>query len=253
MTVTCAEPVTFHRVVVRAPSAEMAPGWHTITPPADAFDSLMVRITPVCEVLPGDTVIGTVQPHYDSLLTPKDQAQWVSYFSYTSKPQQLGARPFDAAHCDLCTHNATTLTAHQGCWTVDGCTTYRPDDLVLTIPRELTAHRPKEKQHEPRRHPRRDHQPDVHRPRADPVTEPDRRGTGALLASDRTAHPESRRGDRSVPGRVPPQHHRGNSMTMAIENAFKDAEFDNVDDWPLRVQVSRRRTVCATARYRGTW
>lgn len=133
------EPVTFHRVIVRAPREDMNPGWRTITPPTDAFDPLHVRITPVAEVRAGDTVIGTIQPHYDTLLTPLDRAQWVSYFSHAAKPQTADARPFDPRHCWLCTHTAENFPVTAGWWTVDGCTTYRPDSLLLVVPRELTT------------------------------------------------------------------------------------------------------------------
>lgn len=133
------EIVAFHRVVVRAPSEETEAGWRVVIPPADAFDPLHVRVTPVAEVRAGDTVIGTIQPHYDHLLNPLDQAQWVSYFSHTSKPQQQDVRPFDPAHCWLCSHNGKIrqIGSGSGWWTVDGCTTYSPDSLLLVIPREL--------------------------------------------------------------------------------------------------------------------
>ena len=136
-----AEPITFHRVIVRAPSERTAAGWRMVTPPADAFDPAAVRVVPVAGVRPGDTVIGTVQPHYDHLLNPLDRAQWVGYFSHASRPQAGGARPFDPAHCDLCTHNGYVrgVGAGSGHWTVDGCTTYRPDSLLLVVPRELAA------------------------------------------------------------------------------------------------------------------
>ncbi|MFB7736186.1 hypothetical protein ACFC08_17730 [Streptomyces sp. NPDC056112] len=132
-------PVDFHHVIVRAPSSRTASGWRMVIPPADAFDPAQVRVTPVGEVRPGDTVIGTVQPHYDHLLRPLDRAQWVCYFAGTQKPQERGARPFDPAHCGWCTHNAYVLGvgAGSGYWTVDGCTTYRPDSLLLVIPADL--------------------------------------------------------------------------------------------------------------------
>ncbi|EFE65787.1 predicted protein [Streptomyces viridosporus ATCC 14672] len=131
--------VDFHRVIVRAPSEDMSPGWRTIIPPVDAFDPLHVRVTPVAEVRAGDTVIGTIQPHYDHLLNPLDRAQWVSYFSHASRPQTVDARPFDPRHCYLCAHNGRLrqIGADSGWWTVDGCTTYRPDSLLLIVPREL--------------------------------------------------------------------------------------------------------------------
>jgi hypothetical protein len=129
--------ISFHPVIVRAPQDHTDSGWHVVTPPADSFDPAAVRITPVSQVRSGDTVIGTIQPHYDHLLNPLDCAHWVSYFSHACKPQIVGARAFDAAHCDWCTHNASIGAAGAGCWTVDGCTTYRPDALVLVVPREL--------------------------------------------------------------------------------------------------------------------
>ncbi|MFF8589973.1 hypothetical protein ACF061_00795 [Streptomyces sp. NPDC015220] len=135
------ELIPFHRVIVRAPSTETASGWRMATPPEGSFDPAAVRITPVAEIRPGDALVGTIQPHYDHQLNPVDRAQWVSYFSHTSRPQAGGARPFNPGHCDWCTHNAYVLgiSADSGYWTVDGCTTYRPDMLLLTIPRELTA------------------------------------------------------------------------------------------------------------------
>lgn len=133
--------VAFHRVIVRAPSEETAAGWHVVIPPADAFDPMHVRITPVAEVRAGDTIIGTIQPHHDHLLNPTDRAQWVSYFSHASKPQAADARPFNPRHCDWCAHNAyaRSITTDSGHWTVDGCTSYRPDSLLLVVPRELAA------------------------------------------------------------------------------------------------------------------
>lgn len=130
------EPVDFHRVIVRAPSEETAAGWHMVIPPADAFDPLHVRITPVAEVRAGDTVIGTIQSHYDQLLNPLDRAQWVSYFSHTCKPQTADARPFDPSHCWLCTHTAENFAVNATWWSVDGCTTYSPDSLLLVVPRD---------------------------------------------------------------------------------------------------------------------
>lgn len=133
------EPVTFHRVIVRAPSDVTILGGPMVTPPDDAFDPAAVRIVPVSEVRAGDTMIGTIQPHYDHLLAPLDRAEWVSYFSHRCKPQTADARPFDPAHCWLCTHNSRNAGRDRSCWTVDGCTTYRPDSLLLVIPRELAA------------------------------------------------------------------------------------------------------------------
>jgi hypothetical protein len=131
--------IVLHRVIVNAPSSRTASGWQMVTPPEGAFDPAAVRVTSVSEVRPGDTVIGTVQPHYDHLLNPLDRAQWVSYFSHASWPQTGGARPFDPGHCDLCGHNGYVrgIGAGSGYWTVDGCTTYRADSLLLVIPREL--------------------------------------------------------------------------------------------------------------------
>lgn len=133
------EPVSFHRVIVRAPNSHTASGAHMVTPPADAFDPATVRITPIAQVRTGDTVIGTIQYHHDALLNVLDRAQWVSYFSHTSRPQAEGARPFDPAHCDWCAHSgyARSIGAGSGCWTIDGCTVYRPDSLVLVVPHEL--------------------------------------------------------------------------------------------------------------------
>jgi hypothetical protein len=117
----------------------MTPGWRTITPPAGAFDPAAVRITPVGEVRAGDLLVGTIQPYYGPLLEVVDRAQWVSYFAGEGRPQSADARPFDPAHCDWCGHNAYVLgvAAGSGRWTVDGCTTYRPDSLLLVVPREL--------------------------------------------------------------------------------------------------------------------
>lgn len=129
--------IPLHRVVVCAPSTETASGWHMVTPPEGSFAPTAVRITPVSDVRPGDALVGTIQPHYDHLLNPLDRAQWVSYFSTAAKPQTGGARPFDPRHCDLCGHNAEIRAAGPDCWTVDGCTTYRPDMLLLVVPREL--------------------------------------------------------------------------------------------------------------------
>lgn len=131
--------IDFHRVIVRAPGDCTILGARMVTPPDDAFNPIHVRITPVAEVRAGDTVIGTIQPHYGPLLEPLDRAQWVSYFSHTSKPQTAGARPFNPAHCWLCTHNADIRAAGPECWTVDGCTTYRPDSLLLVVPREFAG------------------------------------------------------------------------------------------------------------------
>lgn len=130
-------PIPFHHVIVRAPSENTASGARMITPPADAFNPHHLRITPVNEVRAGDTIIGTIQPHYDHHLNPLPQAQWVSYFSHTCKPQTADARPFNPGHCWLCTHTAENYTVNTHWWTVDGCTTYSPDSLALVIPREL--------------------------------------------------------------------------------------------------------------------
>ena len=132
-----ANTIDFPRVTVCPPCSETAAGWRVVTPPDDAFNPSAVRVTRVSEVRAGDTVIGTVQHHYDHLLNPLDRAQWVSYFSHACAPQTSDARPFDPAHCDWCTHNASIGAAGAGHWTVDGCTTYRPDALLLVVPREL--------------------------------------------------------------------------------------------------------------------
>lgn len=131
--------IPLHHVIVRAPSEHTASGARMVTPPTDAFNPHHVRITPVNEVRAGDTIIGTIQPHYDHLLVPLDRAQWVSYFSHACKPQTANARPFNPAHCWLCTHNAEIRINTDEHWTVDGCTTYSPDSLLLVIPRELTT------------------------------------------------------------------------------------------------------------------
>ncbi|MEU9218880.1 hypothetical protein AB0D47_20290 [Streptomyces sp. NPDC048376] len=133
------EPVAFHRVIVRAPSVDMFPDCQMAIPPADAFDPVAVRITPVAEVRAGDTIVGTIQPHYGPLLEVLDRAQWVCWTSHKTKPQSADAHPFDPAHCYLCTHNFRNAGRDRSCWTVDGCTTYQPDSLLLVIPRELAT------------------------------------------------------------------------------------------------------------------
>ncbi|MGW3383298.1 hypothetical protein ACWDCO_24320 [Streptomyces albogriseolus] len=130
------ETLPFHRVIV-SPVTDRGPlGARMITPPVDAFDPATVRVVPVSEVRAGDVLVGTVQPHYGPLLERLDRAEWVSYFSHTTKPQTTDARPFDPAHCDWCAHNAEIGAADRTHWTVGGCTTYRPDSLLLTVPRE---------------------------------------------------------------------------------------------------------------------
>lgn len=131
------EPVDFHRVIVCAPSERTVSGARTIIPPAAAFDPAAVRLVPVGRVRAGDTMVGTVQPHYGPLLERLDRAEWVSYFSHTCTPQTADARPFAAGHCGWCAHHAHHGGAGAGHWTVDGCTVYRPDSLVLIVPREL--------------------------------------------------------------------------------------------------------------------
>ncbi len=133
------EPVTFHRVIVRTPAEDMFPGWRMAVPPADAFDPAALRITPISQVRAGDTIVGTAQPHYDSQLDPLDRAQWVSYFSSAGWPQSQDVRLFDPQHCGHCGHEAYVrgIGYDSGHWTVDGCTTYRPDTLLLVVPREL--------------------------------------------------------------------------------------------------------------------
>jgi hypothetical protein len=130
--------VDFHRVIVRAPGDCTILGARMVTPPDDAFNPIAVRITPVSEVRAGDTIIGTIQPHYGPLLEPLDRAQWVCYTSHACKPQTADARPFAPAHCWLCSHNGRLrqIGAGSGWWTVDGCTTYSPDSLLLVVPRE---------------------------------------------------------------------------------------------------------------------
>ncbi|WP_030574585.1 hypothetical protein [Streptomyces aureocirculatus] len=134
-----AVPVTFHRVIMPAPTSETISGWHIVPPPDEAFDPAAVRLTPVGQVQAGDTVMGTVQAQHDGLLQPLDQALWMSYSSRTCKPQTGEARPFDPGHCDHCAHEAYVrgVGAGSGHWTVDGCTTYQPDSLVLVVPRKL--------------------------------------------------------------------------------------------------------------------
>jgi hypothetical protein len=131
--------IDLHRVIVRAPATRTRSGAILGAPPVGSFDPALVRITPVAGIRSGDVVLGTIQPHYDGLCQPLDRAQWVSYFADRPKPQTVGARPFNPAHCDWCTHHAYVLgpAADSSWFTVDGCTLYRPDDLLLVIPREL--------------------------------------------------------------------------------------------------------------------
>ncbi|MEW2187697.1 hypothetical protein AB0900_30900 [Streptomyces cellulosae] len=131
------ETIPLHRVIVRPVTEHTASGARMVVPPADAFDPATIRVTPVSQVRAGDVLVGTAQPHYDpATLEPLDRAEWVSYFSHTTKPQTADARPFDPRHCDWCTHNARNAGRDRACWTVDGCTTYRPDSLLLVVPRE---------------------------------------------------------------------------------------------------------------------
>jgi len=139
------QPVTLHRVIVQAPITHIPTGPTTgitvTAPPADSFDPTTIRITQAAHIRPGDTVLGTIQPHYDTLLNPLDRAQWVSYFSNPPRPQRHGARPWNPAHCELCAHNGHLRAARrgQGWVTVDGCTMYRGTALLLTVPRELAT------------------------------------------------------------------------------------------------------------------
>lgn len=140
-----ATPVDLHRVIVRAPVTYVATSpttGHTVgAPPEGSFDPATVRVTPVADIRPGDITLGTIQPHYGPLLEPLDRAQWVSYFTGPPKAQTGGARPFDPAHCHWCAHNAYVhqIGAGSGWVSVDGCTVYSPDSLLLTIPRELAT------------------------------------------------------------------------------------------------------------------
>lgn len=136
-------PVDLHRVIVRAPVTYIPTGPTTgVTvgaPPEGSFDPANVRVTPVADIRPGDIVLGTIQHHHGPLLERLDRAQWVMYFSGAPKAQTGGARPFDPTHCDLCAHNAYIhgVGSGSGWVSVDGCTLYSPDSLLLTIPREL--------------------------------------------------------------------------------------------------------------------
>ncbi|MEU9014312.1 hypothetical protein AB0D12_31985 [Streptomyces sp. NPDC048479] len=144
---TPARPVSvdLHRVIVRHPVTYIPTGPSTgITvgaPPEGSFDPAAVRITPVAQIRPGDVVLGTIQHHHDNLLNPLDRAQWVSYFTGLPKAQEGGARPFDPAHCDWCAHNDYIRQIGPGTdWvSVDGCTLYSPDSLLLVVPRELAG------------------------------------------------------------------------------------------------------------------
>jgi hypothetical protein len=137
------QPITLHRVIVRPPVTYIPTGPTTGctvgAPPAGSFNPAHVRVTPVGDVRTGDVVLGTVQPHHGPLLEPLDRAQWVSYFAGQPTPQTVGARPYDPAHCELCAHHAYIHgPAADATWvTVDGCTLYQPDTLLLVIPREL--------------------------------------------------------------------------------------------------------------------
>lgn len=140
-----ATTIDLHRVIVRNPVTYIPTGPTTGinvgAPPTGSFDPAYVRISTAPTVRAGDMVLGTIQHHHDSLLHPIDRAQWVSYFTGQPKAQQGGARPWDPAHCWLCSHNGSLcgIRAGDGWVTVDGCTLYRPDALLLVIPRELAA------------------------------------------------------------------------------------------------------------------
>lgn len=140
-----ATTIDLHRVIVRNPVTYIPTGPTTGinvgAPPAGSFDPAVVRISAAPTIRPGDVVLGTIQHHYDSLLHPLDRAQWVSYFTGHPKAQQGGARPWDPQHCSLCSHNGSLhgIRTGDGWVTVDGCTLYSPDTLLLVVPRELSA------------------------------------------------------------------------------------------------------------------
>lgn len=137
--------VPLYRVVVCDPVTYIPTGRFTgITvgaPTEGSFDPASVRVTPAPDVRPGDIALGTIQHHYDFWLNPLDRAQWVSYFTGDPKPQQQGARAWDPTHCGLCADNGSNrgISVGAGWVSVDGCTLYRPDSLLLVIPRELAA------------------------------------------------------------------------------------------------------------------
>ncbi|MCA1224106.1 hypothetical protein [Streptomyces sp. 8L] len=135
--------VDFHRVIVCAPITYIPTGRLTgvtvIAPPDGSFDPTAIRVTRVQDIRPGDLALGTIQHHYGPRLEPLDHAQWVSYFSSVPKPQKGGARPWNPSHCDQCLHEGEIwgISRDAGWISVDGCTLYRPDALLLVIPREL--------------------------------------------------------------------------------------------------------------------
>jgi hypothetical protein len=137
--------IDLHRVIVRTPVTYVptspTTGYNVGAPTKGSFDPATVRVTPAPDVRPGDVVLGTVQPHYDGLLQPLNRAQWVSYFTGDPQVQEGGARPWDPAHCDLCAHNGELrgIGVGDGWVSVDGCTLYGPDSLLMVVPRELTA------------------------------------------------------------------------------------------------------------------
>ncbi|MFD7922460.1 hypothetical protein ACFV3R_24950 [Streptomyces sp. NPDC059740] len=130
--------IPFHHVIVTAPTDRLN-GWRVATPTPDSFNPHYVRIAPATNIRPGDVLLGTCDPHYNVDLTPRtDRAQHTGYFAGTPKPQNQGARPFNPNHCDWCDHHYHCgLRTDQGYVTVDGCTPYSPDTLLLVIPREL--------------------------------------------------------------------------------------------------------------------
>lgn len=140
-----ATTIDLHRVIVCAPVTYVPTGPTTSytvgAPPEGSFDPATVRISPVADVRAGDVVLGTIQPHYDHLLNPLDRAQWVSYFGSAPKAQEGGARPWDPRHCDLCAHNGQIrqISTKDGWVSVDGCTLYSPDTLLLVVPREFAG------------------------------------------------------------------------------------------------------------------
>jgi hypothetical protein len=146
-TVTTPADVTLHRVIVRTPVTYVATspttGYNVGAPTEGSFDPATVRVTPAPEVRPGDVVLGTVQPRYEQSLArlPLDRAHWVSYFTGDPQVQEGGARPWDPSHCDLCAHNGELrgISVGDGWVSVDGCTLYGPDSLLLVVPRELLA------------------------------------------------------------------------------------------------------------------
>jgi hypothetical protein len=137
--------VDFYRVIVRAPVTFLKTGprtgWTVAAPPEGSFDPAAVRITAAPDIRPGDIVLGTIQHHYGPLLEVLDRLQSVSYFAGVQKPQVHGARPWEPGHCRLCSHHHDLgLAPVGGGWvTVDGCTLYSPDSLLLVVPRELAG------------------------------------------------------------------------------------------------------------------